>query len=516
MTAPITTPAQRRLAEALQRMRELQTVGRRVFQSIDFTRTQRESLEAAGFLRRVLLGWYIAAAPGERDGDTTAWHASFHDFIGAYCDARFGTGWCLSAESSLLVHAGVTVLPHRVVIWAEKAPRNVVELLGGNSLLPLTPSDPEDLQQVDQIGPLRVLKLPVALARAQEVFFRTYPTDAQIAMRQVRDGSRVVRLLLQGGHAVIAGRLAAAFRAIGQTRLANDVTGTMRGAGHRVDEKNPFPVELPPLGGQRVVSPYVDRIRIMWARMREGVLAHFPSEPGQPTNAETYLQAVAQAYEADAYHSLSIEGYTVSEALIARVSRGDWNPDGHQGDAQARNTMAAHGYYLAHTAVRTSLTRILAGENAGQVVDEDHGEWYRQLFMPSVTAKILNASDLSGYRDDQVFIRNADHVPPDKSAVWDMMPTLFELLIDEPSAAVRAVLGHFIFVFIHPYMDGNGRMGRFVMNAMLASGGYPWTVVPVERRNEYMSALSAASSRGDIVPFARFVASCVGVTQVAQ
>jgi hypothetical protein len=38
-------------------------------------------------------------------------------------------------------------------------------------------------------------------------------------------------------------------------------------------------------------------------------------------------------------------------------------------------------------------------------------------------------------------------------------------------AGVRVVLGHFIFVYIHPYMDGNGRMGRFLMNVMLAGGG---------------------------------------------
>ncbi|WP_231973637.1 Fic family protein [Variovorax sp. HW608] len=63
------------------------------------------------------------------------------------------------------------------------------------------------------------------------------------------------------------------------------------------------------------------------------------------------------------------------------------------------------------------------------------------------------------------------------------MPVLFELLRDERSAAVRAVLGHFAFVFIHPYVDGNGRLGRFIMNAMLASGGFPWTLLRLEDRD---------------------------------
>jgi Fic family protein len=90
-----------------------------------------------------------------------------------------------------------------------------------------------------------------------------------------------------------------------------------------------------------------------------------------------------------------------------------------------------------------------------------------------------------------------------------MMPALFDLLETEPDAAVRAVLGHFVFVFTHPYMDCNGRMGRFVMNAMLASGGYPWTVIEVSRRSEYMKTLSEASANGNIGPFAQFVASCM-------
>jgi Fic family protein len=68
------------------------------------------------------------------------------------------------------------------------------------------------------------------------------------------------------------------------------------------------------------------------------------------------------------------------------------------------------------------------------------------------------------------------------------------------------VLGHFVFVFIHPYADGNGRIGRFLMNLMLASGGYEWTVIRVDRRKAYMSALEKASVRGDIADFTRFIA----------
>ena len=45
------------------------------------------------------------------------------------------------------------------------------------------------------------------------------------------------------------------------------------------------------------------------------------------------------------------------------------------------------------------------------------------------------------------------------------------------------------------------------MNSMMASGGYPWTVIELKRRSEYMAALDQASSRENIVPFAEFVAS---------
>ena len=80
--------------------------------------------------------------------------------------------------------------------------------------------------------------------------------------------------------------------------------------------------------------------------------------------------------------------------------------------------------------------------------------------------------------------------PPSKEAVRDAMPVLFDLIREENEPCVRVVPGHFIFVYIHPYIDGNGRMGRFLMNVMLASGGYPWMVVPVEQRDKYRNELT--------------------------
>ena len=116
---------------------------------------------------------------------------------------------------------------------------------------------------------------------------------------------------------------------------------------------------------------------------------------------------------------------------------------------------------------------------------------------------------LAGYRNQAVFLRGSRHVPPRSEAVVDAMPAMFDLLEREPEPSVRAVLGHWLFGYVHPYMDGNGRMARFLMNTMLASGGYPWTIIRVEDRNAYLAALEDASIRQDIEPFAKFVAEQV-------
>lgn len=504
------SPRHTRLAQALRTLQSLQRNGRGVFQSAAFDAAERRALVDSGFLRPIIRGWYMATRPDEKPGDTTPWYASVRQFIGAYCDKRFRKRWHVSPAWSVQLHAATTVIPRQVIVHAPKATNNVLALPGGCSLLDYAAPD-FDADEVEQLDDLRVLRLPAALVRVPESFFRAEPTDARIALGRVTDASDLNRLLLTGGNRVKAGALAGAFRSIGRDDVAGDILGAMRAAGYAVVESNPFDTDAAAVPRSRAVFPYVARMQMMWQTMRDAVIAELPPPPGLPADRDAFLRAIEEIYRTDAYHSLSIEGYRVSDDLIARVASGNWDPQAHAADANARDALAAHGYWRAFEAVKSAVDEMLAGVNAGSVAAREHGAWYRELFGPAVAAGILGAADLAGYRNGPVYIRNARHVPPSRDAVRDMMPAFFELLESEPDARVRAVLGHFIFVYIHPYTDGNGRLGRFLMNAMLASGGYRWTVLRLERRDEYMAALNAASSDGDIRPFAAFIASSMPV-----
>ena len=167
--------------------------------------------------------------------------------------------------------------------------------------------------------------------------------------------------------------------------------------------------------------------------------------------------------------------------------------------------MAAKGYWDAFQEVRKAVDRILKGEQSAEVVEAEHLNWYRALFQPSLAAGIVKPENMAGYRQHFLHIRGSRHTPVNWELVPDAREAFCDCLKQEKDPRVRAILGHFLFTFIHPLPDGNGRSGRSIMNTMLASGGIPWTIIPVDRRVEYMQALENASSDGDIVPFDKMV-----------
>lgn len=492
------------LAKSLSALAELQKAGKHVVRGIDLPRMDRQRLVKAGFLEEVFRGWYLPSRPDAQPGSSAAWFAGMREFIAGYCDERFGAEWHVSPDQSLMLRTGERTLPRQVQIWAPEANNQVVSLPHECSLFLYRAPRLWQSEAVADAGGLRLATLAQALVAVGPAFFTQQPMAARIALASVQDVSELLRPLLDGGHVHIAGRLAGAMRAIGRGDVADEMVATMAAATLEVKESQPFEVAPTPLPAGRAESPYVQRLRLMWQQMRQHVVDAFPAPRPAELDVAATLRNVEERYVTDAYHSLSIEGYRVTPELIEKVRNGQWQPDGE--DAATRDAMAAKGYYEAHLKVKEYIAHTLTTRPQRWPLHDALTAWYRALFSPSVVAGILKPSDLAGWRNDQVFIRGALHVPLSKEAVRECMPVFFELLADEPHAAVRAVLGHFFFVYIHPYMDGNGRLARFIFNAMLVSGGYVWTIVPLEQRKVYMDALEQASSFGDIQPLAKFFA----------
>lgn len=501
-----------KLAASLKKLQELQKDGRRVFRSDELTKTHKDRLLAQGFIQSVMKGWLILSnpdSPGTDTEDSTSWYASFWQFCVAYCDSRFGDEWHLSPEESLSLFAENTVIPTQIIIYAPKGTNNTVKLPFETSLYDLKQKQMPPKADVKIRDGLRLYSPAAALIRVPDGFFAGRPVEARVALAGIKDASEVLGYLLEGGHSVVAGRLVGAFRHIDRVDIADEILSTMKTAGYDVRPNDPFDAELVFGALPRAASPISGRIITMWSALRETVLEVFPEAPGLPKDRKGYLKFIDDIYQSDAYHSLSIEGYHVTPELIERVQAGSWHPEDNEEDRKSRDALAARGYWQAFQKVKETVAQIITGENAGALVDNTHRDWYRELFGPCVTAGLIPAAALAGYRNDAVYLRGSHHVPPRHEAVRDAMPTLFECLESETEPSVRAVLGHWMFGYIHPYPDGNGRMARFLMNAMLASGGYPWTVIRVEDRDKYMAALEQASINQDIIPFAEFIAERV-------
>jgi fido (protein-threonine AMPylation protein) len=463
-----------------------------------------------GFLREILKGWYFVSDPGAHQGDSTLFYANFWEYLAYYLEDRFGAQYCLSAESSLLRHSQCNVIPRQIQVLLGVNQSQIQDLVFGHSLVmyPGQKSMPTE-EQVVLIDGLRCMSLPYCLIKLPPRLYQTWQKEIQIVLGTLADPGAIAVLVETSGLGI--SRVVASLRQVGRKEFAERIERELAGSGfHLPQVKDPFEpdavYQLQAIGK----SPLYARVQLLWKEHREEVLAMRPTPP--PAWPEiAFLQQVEAAKLEDAYHSLSIERYRVTPELIARVAAGQWHPDGHPADREQTEAMAARGYLDAFELVKQDAVAAFRGEStapglAARLFSDHHQEWFQALFGPSVTAGILKRSDLIGYRRHLVFLRGSSHVPPHFESLRYGMEALQESLAEETDAFVRAVLGHWLFGFIHPYADGNGRMARFTMNLLLASGGYPWTILQVEERERYMADLESASVQQNIGDFARFIA----------
>lgn len=113
------------------------------------------------------------------------------------------------------------------------------------------------------------------------------------------------------------------------------------------------------------------------------------------------------------------------------------------------------------------------------------------------------------YRDQKVIIAGAKHIPPEPFLIKEEMEKLINWYNGEAQRlhpVERAAMLHIIFVGIHPFIDGNGRTSRLLLNLELLKNGYPPVIIRNENRLKYYAALDKAHTTGDNEDFIEIVA----------
>jgi len=167
------------------------------------------------------------------------------------------------------------------------------------------------------------------------------------------------------------------------------------------------------------------------------------------------------------------------------------------GGKPLRDTFEALGHAKAYDYMFTLL-------NSFQLTEEDALTMHRMFYTG------IDIESAGKYRDRPVFITGSKYEVCPAEQIEKEMKNLFQWVCsarnDYHPVQFAAQL-HKRFVFIHPFIDGNGRVARLLMNTALIQNGYMLSIIPPVLRHEYISLLERAHE--DDQPFMDFIAERV-------
>ena len=112
------------------------------------------------------------------------------------------------------------------------------------------------------------------------------------------------------------------------------------------------------------------------------------------------------------------------------------------------------------------------------------------------------------YRNVEVYISGAQHTPPAPNEMYGQIKNFYMDLVQKKDIEPieLAAWTHAEFVKIHPFVDGNGRTSRLIMNYQLMSSGYLPVSIPKDERLNYFECLESYAIKGDLSTFISFIA----------
>ncbi len=179
------------------------------------------------------------------------------------------------------------------------------------------------------------------------------------------------------------------------------------------------------------------------------------------------------------YHSNAIEGSTLSFADTYAIL---WNDSSMKVSATARE-----------------LYDVINHKYALQIALQTPHEQLTERLIKDIAIQInKNINDIDGYRKTQVYIRSSEYIPPKASEINQLMQqllynhthTMYDSVFEKEAAF------HITFEHIHPFVDGNGRTGRILLNRALIAAGVAPIVIPVESKRIYLESIESYDTKG--------------------
>ncbi|KAK5871463.1 hypothetical protein PBY51_004345 [Eleginops maclovinus] len=217
-----------------------------------------------------------------------------------------------------------------------------------------------------------------------------------------------------------------------------------------------------------------------------------------PKGNSALRRVMEETYYHHIYHTVAIEGSTLTLSEIRYIIETRYAVAGKS--LQEQNE--AIGVDAAMKYINTTLLA-----RAGTMDVSDILEIHRRVL------GYVDPVEGGRLRTSQVFVGH--HIPPHPRDLQRHMQELVQWLNSEDALQMHpveyAALAHYKLVYVHPFVDGNGRTSRLLMNLVLMQARYPPITIRKEQRAEYYAALDTANE-GDVRPFIRFIAKCTEMT----
>jgi hypothetical protein len=221
------------------------------------------------------------------------------------------------------------------------------------------------------------------------------------------------------------------------------------------------------------------------------------------SNLQTLIDDAIKNKKYDAYHSTTVEGYDITPEEVSKLLDGKLDMPREK---RLTDFLAIKGYVMAFDFLIKKIKNDFGHPKINKKLIKDIQTY---LWTPNVNYGILEKKNLGLYRHEPVYIRNSFYVPPNWIKVPDLMNAYIKSINKIKNKIYYSVISHSDLVKIHPFIDGNGRTARFLMNYVLLCSGYKWVTIRNDCRDKYFKTLEQAQIKGEIIPFAKFIINLI-------